>query len=115
METEFIPQIKKHLFDNENQQEIEISQELKKIDIFDNNYFELLTNCYYNKTMKKSKPKNEFVIPFNSIKVRVYIYRCLNLSAQEDSSDLQMKLAGMSAFSKANSYLEVIIGEEQQE
>ena len=118
METEFIPQhnllTKKQIFNNENTQEIEVSQEVKKIDIFDKNFFELLSNCYYNKTTKKSKQKSEFVIPFNNLKVRVYIYRCLNLSAQDDSSDAQMKLAGMSAFSKANSYLEVIIGEDQQ-
>lgn len=90
----------------------EINQELKKIDIFDKDFFNYLSNCYYNKSLRKAKPKDQFAIPFDKIKVRVYVYRCLNLSAQDDAAEYLVKMAGMSAFSRANSYLEIIVGED---
>jgi len=100
------------LINNEDMYDIEIDHELKKIDIFDKDFFQYLSNCYFNKSVRRGKPKDEFAIPFDKIKVRVYIYRCLNLSAQDDAADYFVKMAGMSALSKANSYLEIIVGED---
>ena len=90
----------------------EIIQDLKKIDIFDEDLFKNISNCYLNKSQKSLKTKDEIVIPFNNIKVRVYIYRCLNLSAQDDAADYLVKMAGMSAICRANSYIEIMVGEE---
>jgi len=45
-----------------------------------------------------------------NLKVTVYIYRCLNLTAQDDNSTLIDRMAGYSAFSRANAYIEILVG-----
>ena len=44
------------------------------------------------------------------LKCRVYIYRCLNLSAQSQHIEHYHLLAGMGAYCTANPYPELIIG-----
>lgn len=46
----------------------------------------------------------------NNIKVRVYILRALNLTAQDNFATMENFLSGFSSYCKANSYLEVILG-----
>jgi hypothetical protein len=89
-----------------------LTKKLKEIDIFNKFFLDFISNLYLNKKEKRLIPKEDIPIPMHGLKVRVYILRCLNLTAQDDSSSLLVKAAGMSAFSKANSFLEIIIGEE---
>jgi len=102
---------KKAKQDNGDDLEDIIKKEQKSMDFFNKTYLNFMTNCYFNKLEKRNLKKELIPIPFANIKVRVYILRCLNLTAQDDSSSILVKMAGMSAFSKANSYLEIIIGE----
>lgn len=44
------------------------------------------------------------------LKCRVYIYRCLNLSAQSTHIDYYHRLAGMTALCTASPYPELVIG-----
>lgn len=89
-----------------------VTKLMKKMDIFNKNYIEFMTYLYFNKKQKRNLKKEDLPIPMHGLKVRVYILRCLNLTAQDDSSSLLVKAAGMSAFSKANSFLEIIVGDE---
>lgn len=105
---------KKNVEKKENDNEFEdlIVKELKHLDLFHQTYLNFFINSFYNKKERKNVKKEDIPIPLSNIKVRVYIHRALNLTAQDDSSSLLVKAAGMSAFSKANSFLEIIVGEE---
>jgi len=83
---------------------IEIKNEIKTIDLFTPEYLQLLYNCYLNKTNRK--PKDKTPLPFNNIKVRVYVYRCQNLAAQDNCNSAIDYMAGYSAFCKANAFIE---------
>lgn len=105
---------KKKSKQEEAEKDDKFTKEYKAIDIFHKYYGDFFSRMFLNKTKRKSEKKELLPIPLNNIKVRVYILRCLNLTAQDDSSSLLVKLAGMSAFSKANSFIEIVIGDEQQ-
>jgi hypothetical protein len=116
MSKEQIEKDKKKKKNKKNEPEVEkddvITKSLKTMDIFNKNYLEFLTYLYYNKKEKKNVKKDDLPIPMHGLKARVYILRCLNLTAQDDNASLLVKAAGMSAFSKANSFLEIIVGNE---
>jgi hypothetical protein len=46
-----------------------------------------------------------------SVKVRVYILRCLNLAAQTQHIDTKHMLAGLNAFCEANPFPEITVGD----
>jgi hypothetical protein len=101
---------------NNNEDDIleeEVNLELKQYDIFNELYLNKLRNCYFTKEAKTKKglKKDDIPINLNQIKVRVYILRCLNLTAQENHANLVDRLAGYNAFSKANAYLEILVGQ----
>lgn len=98
--------------ENDGDNDDQITKELKHLDLFHKTYLDLFINSFYNKKDRKTLKKDDIPMPLSNIKVRVYIHRALNLTAQDDSSSLLVKAAGMSAFSKANSFLEIIVGEE---
>lgn len=87
----------------------ELKQELKTVDLFTAEYLPLLYNCYLNKNNRLGKDKTP--IQFNNIKVRIYIYRCLNLAAADNCNDLVDYMAGYSAFCRANAFLELHLGD----
>jgi hypothetical protein len=89
-----------------------IKKESLCYNIFNHYYIKKLRNLYLNQNEKKILPnaKNEILVNFTNVKVRVYIYRCLNLTAQDSNISIIDKLAGYEAFCKANAYLELIIG-----
>lgn len=90
----------------------EIRSSIKEVDLFYPFYLDFLRNCYYNKSVKPSKEKIPLV--FNNIKVRVYVYRCQNLAAQDNSNDFLQLMSGYSAFCKANAFLELSLGDNPQ-
>jgi hypothetical protein len=90
----------------------EIGQELKKYDIYSEQYLTKVKKIYYNKTNRMKLKKQELILPLNNVKVRVYIYRCLNLTAQDDYAVMIDRAAGYSAFCKANAYLELMVGDK---
>lgn len=97
--------------------ENEVLNEMNKYNIFNEIYLKKLRNLYLNKREKMSLPnlKKEIVVKMENVKVRVYIYRCLNLTAQENHGAVIDWLAGYDAFSKANAYLEIQLGDNHSE
>ncbi len=90
---------------------LEIKKEMKTVDLFTPEYLQILYNCYLNKANKKPK---DTPLKFNNIKVRVYVYRCLNLAAQDNCNDFVDYMAGYSAFCRANAFVEMHLGDNYQ-
>lgn len=88
-----------------------LKEKLESIDVFNSTYVDKLKKVYYNKERKKRENKDNLIFPLNALRVRVYIFRCLNLSAQENCNSVVDNLAGYSAFCKANSFIEIKVGE----
>jgi len=101
------------LFSDEKDREEHIKNELENTNVFNNPYYiENLKKVFSNKDIIKNF-KETLAFPIYGLKVRVYIFRCLNLTAQENSNSLEAKLAGYSAFCKANSFIEIKLGDNQ--
>lgn len=90
-----------------------IKEQLQEINVFNNTYVDKLQKVFYNKERKKRENKDSLAFPINGLRVRVYIFRCLNLTAQENSNSIVDNLAGYSAFCKANSFIELKLGDNQ--
>lgn len=93
--------------------EEELKKEVMKYDIFNHDYVNIMREIYLmNKDQGGgiSRSSKNKLLPLNSLKVRVYVYRCLNLTAQDDNCGIIDKMAGYSAFSRANAYLELAVG-----
>ena len=91
----------------------EFQELLKHYNIFNDHFITKIRNLYFSKKVKKDEnlnTKKDIVLPFTNVRVRVYIYRCMNLTAQDNNANLIDRLAGYAAFSKADSYLEIRIG-----
>lgn len=99
--------------DNENQEaqnEEEFKKEFSKFDLFDTFVNQRFRNVYANKICRKTLRKDEIAFPMNSVVVRVYILRALNLTAQDNFASIENILSGFSSYCKANSYLEIMLG-----
>lgn len=91
-------------------EEEELKTELKEYNVFNNFYINRLINCYTNKKLRKDLKKDQICFPMNNIKVRVYVLRALNLSAQDNYSTVENAMSGYKAYCRANSYLELKLG-----
>jgi len=96
---------------DEKETEQHVNDLLEKIDVFNSFYVKTLKKVFFKKELKKKENKDSLAFPLQGLKVRIYIFRCLNLTAQENSTSLVDNLAGYSAFCKANSFIEIKIGE----
>jgi hypothetical protein len=98
--------------ENDDELEEEIKKELINYNIFNEIFLRKLRNLYLNKTERKklSNQKKEIVVPLTGVKVRVYVYRCLNLTAQDNNATVIDRLAGYAAFCKADAFLEIKVG-----
>jgi len=85
-----------------------IKNEIKEVDLFTQEYLKLLYNCYLKKREASEKAA---ILKFDNIFVRVYIYRCLNLAAQDNCNSNIEFLAGYSSYCKANAYIEIMLGD----
>jgi hypothetical protein len=90
----------------------EIGLELKKYNIYNEMYLSKFKKVFFNKANRMKLKKQEQIMSLNGVKVRVYIYRCLNLTAQDDYAVLIDRVAGYSAFCRANAYLELMVGDK---
>jgi hypothetical protein len=103
----------------------EVKLDLKKVDLFFSNYINIFRNCYFklnkdrksdselktNKQQMRAPARDQIAIPFKNIKVRIYIYRCSNLAAQDNCIHFVDNMAGYSAFCKANAFIELHLGD----
>jgi hypothetical protein len=96
---------------DEKETEEYIKEKLEAINVFNNTYVEKLKKVFFTKERKKRENKDNLAFPINGLRVRVYIFRCLNLTAQENSNSIVDNLAGYSAFCKANSFIELKLGD----
>lgn len=96
--------------ENENEEDEEIKKELNKYNIYNSIFNTRLKNSYANKRTRKELRKDQICFPMNSVRVRVYILRALNLTAQDNYSTLLNVLSGYSAYCRANSYIEIKLG-----
>jgi hypothetical protein len=102
----------KHYGATDDELDKEIGLELKTYNIYNEMYLSKFKKVYYNKTNRMKLKKQEQILSLNGVKVRVYIYRCLNLTAQDDYAVLIDRIAGYSAFCRANAYLELMVGDK---
>lgn len=100
---------------DEAQEEQSLKKEIETMDVFNEIFCKNIKNIYLKDELKKKKSKDEIILPLHNLRVRVYIYRCLNLTAQENSNSVVDNLAGYSAFCKANSFIEIRLGDEKNE
>jgi len=96
---------------DEKDREEFLQETLEKINVFNNTFVDKMKKVFYNNSNKKLENKDDVTIQLNKLCIRVYIFRCLNLTAQENSNSIVDNLAGYSAFCKANSYIEVKLGD----
>ena len=92
--------------------EDEVDNELEQYDIFHPTYQNKFTALYFNKEEKRLVKDRDFKLPLTALKVRVYIYRCSNLTAQDNFIGLVDYMAGYNSFSKANAYLQIQVGQD---
>ena len=95
----------------EDELEYYVTKDLAKYDIFNDTFQNKLRYLYFNKEEQKLDKANDLKLPLTSLKVRVYIYRCLNLTAQDNFVGLIDYMAGYNSYSRANAYLQIQIGE----
>ena len=100
------------IFSAEEALEEEVDKELEQYNIFNSTYQEKLRFLYLNKDEKRINKVNDFKLPLNALKVRVYIYRCLNLTAQDNFIGFVDYMAGYNSFSQANAYLQIQVGQD---
>lgn len=100
---------------NEYEEEEYLKKKMDSIDVFHDIYCKRLRNIFLTKENRKKINKDEINLPLNNLRVRVYIFRCINLTAQENSNSIVDNLAGYSAFCKANSFIEIKLGYENNE
>jgi len=99
---------------DEKETENFLQNQLEKINVFNTFYVEKLKKAYYTKEMKRMENRDNQVLSITNLCVRIYIFRCLNLTAQENSNSLIDNLAGYAAYSKANSYIEIKLGDNYE-
>jgi hypothetical protein len=102
---------------DEQKEEEELNKKMEAIDVFNEIFCKKLKNVFLTKDYKKKNniAKDEVILPLNNLRIRVYIYRCINLTAQENSNSAVDNLAGYSAFCKANSFIEIKLGDDKNE
>lgn len=95
-----------------DQEDENLKAELKEFNVFNPYYISRLKNSYLNKKERRDLKKDQLCFPMNSVKIRIYIYRALNLTAQDNFSSAINFVSGFSAFSRANSYIEILLGQK---
>ena len=100
----------KNIIDDNTIEEENLNKELKKYNVFNDSFNARLRNCYANKAKRKELKKDQISFPMHGVKVRVYILRALNLTAQDNMAGYENFLSGFASYCKANSYLELILG-----
>ena len=98
-------------FSPEDELEYYVNKEIASYDIFNDTFQNKLRYLYLNKEEQKLDKANDLKLPLTSLKVRVYIYRCLNLTAQDNFVGIIDYMAGYNSYSRANAYLQIQIGE----
>lgn len=96
---------------DEKETEDYIKKQLEAINEFNITYVKKLEKVFYTKDKKKRENKDLLAFPISGLRVRVYIFRCLNLTAQENNNSIVDNLAGYSAYCKANSFIELKLGD----
>lgn len=107
-----LPITKSTNYSPEEELEDEVDKDLEKYNIFHPTYQEKLRFLYLNKEEKRANKGSDFKLPLTGLKVRVYIYRCLNLTAQDNFIGFVDYMAGYNSFSQANAYLQIQIGQD---
>ena len=102
----------KHLSDDELLK-IEMNNDLENYDIFNETYQNKLRYIYLNKEEQRLDKGNDLKLPLTSLKVRVYIYKCSNLTAQDNFIGFVDYMAGYNSFSQANAYLQIKVGSDE--
>ena len=92
--------------------ELEVNKNLENYDIFNETYQNKLPFLYLNKEEQKLNKANDLKLPLTSLKVRVYIYRCSNLTAQDNFIGFIDYMAGYNSYSQANAYLQIRVGSD---
>ena len=92
--------------------ELEVNKNLENYDIFNETYQNKLRFLYLNKEEQKLNKANDLKLPLTSLKVRVYIYRCSNLTAQDNFIGFIDYMAGYNSYSQANAYLQIRVGSD---
>ena len=103
------------LIDSSNDDEVEeqVEKDLNYYNIFHPTCLEKFKYLYLNNDVKRVHKEHDTKIPLTGLKVRVYIYRCLNLTAQDNFIGLVDYMAGYNSFSIANSYLQIQVGQDK--
>ena len=90
-----------------------MNNDLENYDIFNETYQNKLRYIYLNKEEQRLDKGNDLKLPLTSLKVRVYIYKCSNLTAQDNFIGLVDYMAGYNSFSQANAYLQIRVGSDE--
>lgn len=90
----------------------DLKKEIKQYNIYNPYHNMRMRNIYANKKKRKELKPDAISFQMNSIVVRVYILRALNLTAQDNFASFENMLSGFSSYCKANSYLELMLGEK---
>lgn len=83
-----------------------VKQKLALMSNFNKEFLDTVKLCYISNSMKE--------VPFKNLKVRVYILRAINLTAQDQVVDFKESMAGYTSYSSANPYLEIKINDCQE-
>ncbi len=89
--------------------------ELKSFNVFNQYFINRLRNCYFNKVQRRELKKDQICFPMHNVKIRIYILRALNLTAQDSYASVSNAMSGFVAYSRANSYIEIMVGEKYKD